>query len=188
MKIQKIASICKSNNTIVIYTGENGEQWISNGYACYRLGGLPKITGEEALVMFDISAENRGKWTARDLLLPTELYNFYDVDDEEYEIFMLPLRLVFNADILCFFVDGDKLHAVNKALLAPFMPYGEYLRFYKRAARNPDSDFSLIVKNGLLVEGLILPYACWGKESFANAFNSLAVRGLEMLRHMGAEE
>ena len=53
MKLKDIAAICKKRKHLTLYT-ENGQQYISDGAACYKLMGLPMVTLDELLTLFDI--------------------------------------------------------------------------------------------------------------------------------------
>ena len=58
MKIKSVTSICKSNKTIIL-SENNSYQWISDGGAVYPMFGLPKMTKDQVLTMFDIPEDKR---------------------------------------------------------------------------------------------------------------------------------
>jgi len=43
MKLKAVAAEFKKNRRLVIYTAKSGEQWITNGYAVYRMDGFAQL-------------------------------------------------------------------------------------------------------------------------------------------------
>ncbi len=64
MKLKQIESILKPNKNIVLYT-TNEAQWIGDGGAMYPIYGMPHLTEENILVMWDVPEDKRGKWCFR---------------------------------------------------------------------------------------------------------------------------
>jgi hypothetical protein len=181
MKLKAIAAICKPYRYVTIYDTPNGEQWISNGHAAYKLGGLPRINPEELLTIFDIPKNERDKWKATIEPAPADLLCLTDDYSGEQETVIFPLQLGYAGEAICLFEVGAKIQAIREILLKPLIPFGEYTRFYLRAIDDARTAFALAVKDGLMIEALILPYNIWGKDKFAEAFKKLAYRGNAML-------
>ena len=64
MKLKQIESILKPNKNIVLYTTE-AAQWIGDDSAMYPIYGMPHLTEENILVMWDIPEDKREKWHFR---------------------------------------------------------------------------------------------------------------------------
>ncbi len=54
MKFKMIAAVFKRNKFLRILTMPNGIQWITNGSALYSMSGMPRMTPEMVLKIFDI--------------------------------------------------------------------------------------------------------------------------------------
>ena len=88
MKLKSIISICKKEKRIVLFNrtdeeGEVAEQWIGDGVACYRVGGLPILDQHTVAAIFDIPAKDEEKWDIRQERLPKGPFFEDIVDDEE---------------------------------------------------------------------------------------------------------
>lgn len=64
MKIKALAALCKKGKSITILdeTDENGQvtrQWICCGTAVYPLDGMPEVTEDTILSVFDVPQSDR---------------------------------------------------------------------------------------------------------------------------------
>lgn len=64
MKLKQIESILKPNKNVMLYTTDEA-QWIGDGGAMYPIYGMPHLTEENILIMWDIPEDKRGKWCFR---------------------------------------------------------------------------------------------------------------------------
>lgn len=65
MKLKSIESILKSKKYIVLCEAGEG-QWIGDGASLYPIYGMPYLTKENILVMWDIPEDKRNAWSFRD--------------------------------------------------------------------------------------------------------------------------
>lgn len=66
MKISKIAQICKKTGQVYMLDGASHQgQWIGDGRAFYAVSGIPAMTEESILTLFDVPQERRDAWIAR---------------------------------------------------------------------------------------------------------------------------
>jgi hypothetical protein len=61
MKLKAIAKVFKSYKTLALYTNpDGGKQWVGGEFARYKLIGLPQLTADQLLTLFDIPEAKRG--------------------------------------------------------------------------------------------------------------------------------
>lgn len=167
MKLKKIMSLCKKTNRVIIFqewtAGRDSEiihrQFISDGHAAYKVEGLPALTKETILRIFDIDEKRWDGWHCSvydmrgggigDLDLndtvPTEVEidTFFCqmiINDKTLRIFGLP-----DATMMC--VDEDLFNPLDSTA---------YRHYFAR--KTVDGATYLAVKNGLELEAIILPY------------------------------
>lgn len=61
MKFTDIARVAKRNKACIIMTDLDGGQWVSNGYAVYRLEGLPEMTSDDFLNLLGLTETQKEK-------------------------------------------------------------------------------------------------------------------------------
>jgi len=72
MKINRIKRICKMNKSLILSTDEDGNQWIGNGAALYRVEGMPELTAGNVLSMFELNEEDvEDKWFIQEETMPS---------------------------------------------------------------------------------------------------------------------
>lgn len=96
MKLKKIMSLCKKINRVIIFqewtAGRDSEiihrQFISNGNAVYKVEGLPALTKETILRIFDVGEEKWDSWhcSVHDMQGKIGDLNLNDTDPMEMEI------------------------------------------------------------------------------------------------------
>ena len=181
MKLKTIASLFNRNKRLIIYTDSDsgGEQWISNGHAIYRLSGLPHMTAEAMLKIFDVPEDKRTKWHCEESELPTSVINFEDYEHGEVET--TPLRIsigVFGTGYR-FFVDGKRIHSIDDDYINPLRDDPTYLSFHKR--ETVKGGFVLACKVGLELKAIILPRPLNDNDVFTEDINKIA-RLYEMMK------
>jgi hypothetical protein len=66
LKLKQIESIIKPNKNVCLYMAEDA-QWIGDGCAMYPIYGMPHLTEDNILTMWDVPEEKREKWQFRHL-------------------------------------------------------------------------------------------------------------------------
>lgn len=158
MKLKKIEAICKAVKRIEIRTDISGDdvtaQWLGDGYSSYRLEGMPTVTPEDMLRIFDVPADKHDDWACRLDKLP-ESMDFSDIGVGEVDLQPMGVSVVWQDKSHLFFKDGAEIHAINEAYLKPFAGNMDYIRFHGR--RTTGGSFYLCVSIGLGLQAVIMP-------------------------------
>jgi len=154
MKISKIASAFKKNKTLCIASKPNSsEQWISNGIASYRFDGMPNLTAEHVLRMFDVGAGQISDWKCSTAEVDAPHYNDFDENETEAkEIFM---TVKYDGLEYRFFETDIGILCVNEKYLKPLYDDADYLSFALRA--NLEGTPVLAINQGFGLMALICP-------------------------------
>ena len=170
MKLNKIAALFKRNKHLTIYNTENGEQWISNGYAIYSMRGLPQVTPTTVLRLFDVPSNKHKGWTCKAEDLPEFVIVQDSISDEiNIEPYKLTLQQADNRYWI--FSYGAEIHAINEDYLNPLLN-GEYITFHKR--KDNDGNFMLAIKDGLELIAIVMPMLPYKTDEFIKEINAIA--------------
>ena len=120
MKLKTIASLFNRNKRLEILTAENGEQWISNGHAAYSLRGMPHMTPEIVLRIFDVPPDKHSKWLCGESALPTAI-NFEDGATEETAIEPMRMNIEWYGENFWLFPDGRRIYSFNECYIKPLL-------------------------------------------------------------------
>lgn len=158
MEIKKIINLCKKSGQLRIY-GNEGKQWISDGYAMFPLYGLPEFDEETICTAYDISAKKAEKMhISFDLNLPSTL-DFSD--DVENEMQCERGEAIFGA--LVPITTSHGIEFIQSKYLTPFSDHDDKMLFiYERTSANGGTYFA--VKDGFMLIGIIAPYDCINAE------------------------
>ena len=158
MKIKAIASAFKRNKHLIIYTTPNGGQWIGNGNALYSMEGMPELTAEQVLQMFDVPEEKRADWFCDTMQMP----EFFCRDDfcNGTEFKQLKTALEIDGNTLLLFESGGEIYAFNERLLSPLYDEIETLLYYHTSwvEYNGKRNVALVCNSGLFTKAIIIPY------------------------------
>ena len=183
MKLKKVAALCKKHKRALIfqqwkYPSTGGpkylaKQFISDGYAAYSAHGLPELTKESLLQIFDVKQEDFEKWRVSVDELPDSLDFRDDIDDEtRIETFYWPI--VRNDETI--YVFGTEENGVLFAKEDHIAAVGDsgYRIYFERRTRESGNPY-IAVKNGVMLEAIILPTNIL-TESVIQDFRDLAFR------------
>ena len=73
MKLKAIATTFRRGKFLRIYTMPNGEQWIGNGAALYKMSGMPQLSPAVVLKIFDIPEDKQVGWNCELEAMPERL-------------------------------------------------------------------------------------------------------------------
>lgn len=154
MEIKRIISLCKSSNGLILYENE-GEQWISDGYALFPLTEMPLFDEETICRTYDISEKKAAKMSIRhEMKLPQNISVAGDVDGE------MPCE--FDDELFARIVPvwtSQGLMFIQRRYLTPFADTpADMLYLFER--RSPTGGVYFAVKVGFQLMGLITPYEC----------------------------
>jgi hypothetical protein len=181
MKLKAVAAAFKKHNRFKLYTTARGEQWIDDGMAAYKLEGLPELTPDGILTMFDIPPDKRAGWDVEQIEPPDDGIAFRDSYESEEVAEMLPLRFDYMNDVICLFTCGNDIYGVYETHIKPFLPLDMYLTFNARYLVE-NGTVVLAVKTGFFINALIRPLNLFGNDRFNELFSNVATRGGRMRR------
>lgn len=169
MKLKTIASIFNRNKRLAIYTAPNGEQWIGNGIAAYSLRGMPHMTPEIVLRIFDVPPDKHNKWICEESELPTVI-SFEDNERGETEIEPLKTNIEWYGVNYWLFPDGRRIYSFNEDYIKPLLDEPDYLTYHKRETAG--GGFVLACKIGFELKAIVAPAML--KEEFTEEINRIA--------------
>ena len=154
MKIKKIESLCKNAKRLMIFNARD-VQWISDGRAVYPLYGLPRLTPDNVLTMFDVPEDKRGKIYVDE---KTELPPYLDISDAypgEKEIAQEKISFNYYGKTLLPFRGSQGVIFLDKKYLEPLTDAKHGFTLFERVFA--DGRSYVAVKDGMLLSGIILP-------------------------------
>jgi len=180
MKLKTLASLFKQSKHLTVHKADDGGQWISCGGAMYLINGIPNLTPDIVLRIFDIPPDKRGDWNLREDKMP-ELINFEDSVADEYEVTHLETKIHWHGKTYLLFHDGGQINSVNIDLVKPLFDDPEYLSYHRRD--NGKGGFVLACKSGLQLVAVILPTLIHADPAHADEIFQIA----DCYRHMSEE-
>lgn len=165
MKIKSVTSICKSNKTIILSENKS-YQWISDGAAIYPMFGLPKMTKDQVLTMFDIPEDKRNGFYFEEKSFPKICFDDSVTDETKLE--RAKLSLCVGGVMLEPLKTSQGITYINERYLKPFDDAP--IELYERNTR--DGQTYIAIKEGFLLTGIITPYDPIN-EDFVNMLNDL---------------
>jgi hypothetical protein len=171
MKLKKIASLLSRNKCLIIFTSDEGEQWLSDGAAMYSISGMPHMTPDIVLRIFDVPPDKQAKWHTRESEMPTAI-DFADTIDDEQIIEPLSISVEYRGESFLLFPDGRNIYSFNREYLKPLLDNPDYLSFYKRKTEN--GGFVLALKVGLELKAVIMPKTLHETEEYTKTIKQIA--------------
>lgn len=152
MKISKLAAICKTSKHAVIFQ-DDSYQWISDGYAAYRVEGLPKLSKESLLTIFDVEKEAQEKWFVSERGFPEGI----DIEEPGYEeqqvIPTMPTIESKGKQYLCLPIESRRILFFDTKYLNPLadLKLPEYF-----LRKSEEGNWYLVVSDGLFIKAIIM--------------------------------
>lgn len=165
MKFNKVAAICKSRKRITIHTDpESGAQWLGDGMAMYLLEGMPRLTPEECLRLFDIPESKHTDFycTAEDLPTGIEFSDAIGAENEGVKDKSITIGWL--GEVFRLFMYEKELYAINEMYLTPFAGDTAYILYHRR--KMAGGGFLLGVNIGLGLQAVIAPYMVHRQEPY----------------------
>lgn len=182
MKLKAIASAFKRSKHLIIHTTPKGEQWVSNGSALYSMDGMPKLTPEQVLQMFDIPEDKRDDWFTDTAPMP-DFFSTEDFYDTNTEFKQLQTTVELCGEKLLFFKYFGDIYAFKESYLKPLYDKSEYILYYKAewTDSNGKKGSALVCNKGLIPKAIICPCMPGNKDveelkTICNFYNSPAYR------------
>lgn len=171
MKLKTIASLFNRNKRFTIYTDPNGEQWIGNGVAIYSLRGMPHLTPDIVLRVFDVPPDKHNKWITSEDELPTAI-SFEDNDNGDTDIEPLKINIEWFGDNFWLFPDGRRIYSFNEDYIKPLLDEPDYLTYHKRETIS--GGFVLACKIGFELKAVIAPAMLHDNEKYTEEITKIA--------------
>lgn len=136
MKLKVIAANFKRNKRLTIWNRPNGEQWITNGHAAYLIDGIPSLTPEVMLKIFDIPENKQGEWHCDIAEMPLSIIALLEDDitratsKVEAKPFLTSI-IDANGTTNLLFDGGRGILAVNEQYVKPLYDNSDYLVYFK---------------------------------------------------------
>lgn len=199
MKLKTIASIFKHNKSLVIWEKLNGEQWITNGHAAYVMDGMPPLTPEFMLKIFDIPKDKQGERHCEHSKIPEDVYALFVGEISNFdtrEVTMLETSIVNDGTTFVLFDGGADIVAVDEQLIKPLYDNSDYLRFYKReyfSAKNQTTTIYLLCYVGFDFKAVIASTILGERfrneiRNISSYYNSQRYKDVQEQRHLPARK
>lgn len=152
MKLKQIESILKRNKNVTMYD-TNGAQWLGDGGALYPVFGMPKLSAENLLTMWDVPEDKRSKWNFR--IEQSAPCDMRDTTEAEYIAKRDMPPVFFQGEILEPLEMEQGVIFINQRYLRPFDDLENGYELYIRltGAGSP----YVAVKEGYALVGIIMP-------------------------------
>jgi hypothetical protein len=175
MKLKTLGALCKSKGVFSLLDDitEGGEirgQWLGMNDALYLLTGLPYLTEENLITMFDITEKQREKILFFAGPLPEHL-NFEN---------SAPGEILLDREGMTFFCGGRSVRPlfaqngvefIDDDLMSPFANIADKVELFERHTAGGGTCFA--VKFGLLIAAVIMPLGIID-EAFVECIEALA--------------
>ena len=100
-------------------TDLDGGQWMSNGYAVYRLEGLPKMTSDDFLNLLGVTETQKEKWSKKDMVDTEGVTKQDRVEETELTADPAGISVFYNGMYLTPFYTTDGVLWMDEDLLEP---------------------------------------------------------------------
>lgn len=167
MKLKTIAANFKHNKRLVIWNRTNGEQWITNGHAAYLMDGMPPLTPEFMLKIFDIPEDKQGEWHCNTAEMPSSIAAMLDGDitqaTSKVEARPFAISIIdANGTTNLLFGGGCGILAVNEQYVKPLYDNSDYLVYFKSTLMHTDGESVrkgtyLLCRVGFDIKAIIAP-------------------------------
>ena len=151
MKLSKIGALCKAQKRFTV-CNVRGEQWLSDGAGYYPLGDLPRLDGDNVLVMFDVPEDKREKYYIEEKSGMPAGIDVSDSAEGEALLRFVPVWLVVSGAVILPLIAEGRVLFVDKRYLAPF---DFSVELYERRA--PGGTSYIVAKRGMIACGVITP-------------------------------
>lgn len=161
MKLKAIAATFKRGKFLRIYTMPNGEQWIANSGAMYKMSGMPQLTPAIILKIFDIPEDKQAEWNCELADMPEHLREL--CDDNPYKpeqtLEQMKISVEYYGITQIFLKHQNNIIAVDEKLAKPLYDDVDYLRFALRPfGKGIGSGIAVVCYNAFELQAVIMPY------------------------------
>ena len=169
MKIKKVVDICRREGVARIYEGTKDTQWLSCGFACYPLYGVPALSEDEFFTIFDFTEKQREETIFERSAFPSHLSTSDFLPSDQLCEKLSP-NIPFSTKLLIPFSTASGIKFLDSEYLAPFAGEINNIEVYERISKNGENYF--VVKIGMCLKAIIMPF---------NAVNESFVDNIEKI-------
>lgn len=171
MKIKKIIDLVKKTGVLAIYESKDC-QWLSDEYGIYPVTDIPEMCAVTLCAVYDFTSKQADKLRIIDRIPLPNKYNYADSVENEKIIPQCPIEIIVGDKRLISYSTSQGIAFLDKRYLAPFSDMDEgMLRVFERYTA--EGDLYFVVKNGLMLVGVIEPANVINSEFVAN-INAMA--------------
>lgn len=154
MKLSIIAALCKKRKYVVIFSHpDSDDQFVTDGRAIYKLEGLPFLTVDALLKIFDVSEKEKDKWFAEEREMPNLCFDDNMPGERLIEkVEEFPEVSWFGIALRPLSVSSGVL-MIKSEYLKP-LGNSKYIQLFER--KNEYGSY-IAVKDGLYLKAIILP-------------------------------
>lgn len=163
MKIKALAALCKKEKSITILdeTDENGQvtrQWICCGTAVYPLDGMPEVTEDTILSVFDVPQSDRRLYSVGRGPVNNMSRYLADNEDADREATMGSMTIGVGGDVIKPIYTPYGLITIKAEMLKPVEDSSKTAQYF---ARELPTGTVIVVKNGFQAVATIVQYNHW---------------------------
>ena len=154
MILKNLAAKCRKRKHITIFEDKARDiQWAGDGKAIYPLFGIPWMTEEQALSMFDIPEKDRIKVMASNY---GEVSDFFEVQDgaADNEAVAINLPMYFGGKLIYPVTTSQGIDFYDADAFSPIKD-SDSPKLYERYTNKGTLYF--VAKSGMMVEAVIMP-------------------------------
>ena len=159
MKINALIKLCKNKGAFCLYDRVNDEggiteQWLGARGTAYPLSGLPYLTEDNIIALFDITEKQREKIHISHGPLPESL-SFEHTDDGEIMLDREIMTMGYGGRIVRPLITRNGLEFIDNDFLTPLADVADTLELFERQSSDGRTYFA--AKMGLMVVGIFTP-------------------------------
>lgn len=163
MKIKALAALCRREKSMTILDETDGDgrvtrQWICCSTAAYPLDGMPEVTEDTILSVFDVPQSDRRLYSVRRGPADGMARCLADNQDDDREATMGSMTIGIGGDVIRPVYTPYGLVAIKAEALKPVEDSGKTAQYF---ARELTTGPAIIVKNGFQAVAAIIPYSRW---------------------------
>lgn len=155
MKLKAIAKLIKENKFIYTVEESSNSFWLGNGTAIYLVEGLPLMTNEQLMVMFEVPEKDISKYLFSNNLKFNQQIERNDCISAESIAEVLVMRLKYCGYDLCLLKTEAGLVCIEEKYLKPLAALEQGYELYLRYT-NEDKPY-IVAKEGMFLRAVILP-------------------------------
>lgn len=156
MKVKSLATIAKKRKNIIIFEDLYRRQWVGDGVAMYLLAGMPRVTENNILSVFDIPSVKRDEYMVENIEMP-ENVNFEDYTEEKLLKENFIDITVYDRQ-LKYFLTSTGITFLDMQYLKP-LDDSYHIDFYERWTTTGTTYIAIKDENQELI-AVIMPYNC----------------------------